>query len=50
MVWVESHWQLVNAEVDDDQRHSTLLLEPLLGHLLEEQDTGGTITWKNFSP
>ena len=37
MVWVESHRQLVNAEVDDDQRHSTLLLGPLLlGRLLEE--------------
>ena len=39
MVWVESHWQLVNAEVDDDQRHSTLLLGALLGRLLEGQDT-----------
>ena len=37
MVWVESHRQLVNAEVDDDQRHSTLLLGLLLlGRLLEE--------------
>ena len=36
MVWVESHRQLVNAEVDDDQRHSTLLLCLLLGRLLEE--------------
>ena len=27
---VASHWQLVNADVDDDQRHSILL-----GRLLE---------------
>ena len=33
---VAARWQLVNAEVDDDQRHSTLLLVPLLGRLLEE--------------
>ena len=33
---VAAQWQLVNAEVDDDQNHSTLLLVPLLGHLLEE--------------
>ena len=34
---VAARWQLANAEVDDDQRHSTLLLlGPLfLGHLLE---------------
>ena len=24
MVWVESRWQLVNAEVDDDQRRNFL--------------------------
>ena len=35
MVWVAARWQLVNAEVDDDQRHSTLLLGLLLGRLLE---------------
>ena len=34
---VAAHWQLVNAEVDDDQHHSTLLLVPLLGHLLLEE-------------
>ena len=35
---VVSRWQLGNAEVDDDQRHSTLLLLPLLlGHLLDEE-------------
>ena len=39
MVWVESYRQLVNADVDDDQRHSTLLLRPLLGRLLEELDS-----------
>ena len=27
---VAAHWQLANAEVDDDQRYSTLLLVPLL--------------------
>ena len=32
---VAARWQLANAEVDDDQRHSTLLLVPLLGRLLE---------------
>ena len=32
---VEAHWQLVNSEVDDDQRHSTLLLGLLPGRLLE---------------
>ena len=32
---VAAHWQLANAEVDDDQRHSTLLLGLLLGRLLE---------------
>ena len=32
---VSTRWQLVNAEVDDDQRHSTLLLGLLLGRLLE---------------
>ena len=32
---VEARWQLANAEVDDDQRHSTLLLGLLLGRLLE---------------
>ena len=34
---VAARWQLANAEVDDNQRHSTLLLlGPLfLGHLLE---------------
>ena len=31
---VASHWQLVNADVDDDQRHSTLLLDPLLRRLI----------------
>ena len=37
---VKSHWQLANAEVDNDQRHSTLLLGPLLlGRLLEGLDT-----------
>ena len=42
MVWVKSHWQLVNAKVDDDQRHSTLLLGSLLlGRLLEGLDTCG---------
>ena len=40
MVWVASRWQLVNVDVDDDQRHSTLLLGPLLlGRLLEGLDT-----------
>ena len=35
---VESCRQLGNAEVDDDQRHSTLLLVPLLlGRLLDEE-------------
>ena len=35
---VVSRWQLGNAEVDDDQRHSTLLLVPLLlGRLLDEE-------------
>ena len=39
---VESRWQLANAEVDDDQRHSTLLLGSLLlGRLLEGLDTCG---------
>ena len=34
---VAARWQLANADVDDDQRHSTLLLVPLLlGRLLEE--------------
>ena len=33
---VAAHRQLANAEVDDDQRHSTLVLVPLLGRLLEE--------------
>ena len=32
---VASHWQLVNADVDDDQCHSTLLLGVPLGRLLE---------------
>ena len=32
---VATGWQLANAEVDDDQRHSTLLLCLLLGRLLE---------------
>ena len=32
---VAAHRQLANAEVDDDQRHSTLLLGLLLGRLLE---------------
>ena len=32
---VTTRWQLANAEVDDDQRHSTLLLGLLLGRLLE---------------
>ena len=32
---VAARWQLANAEVDDDQRHSTLLLDLLLGRLLE---------------
>ena len=42
MVWVASRWQLVNAYVDDDQRHSTLLHGPLLlGRLLEGLDTCG---------
>ena len=36
MVWVAARWQLANAKVDDDQRHSTLLLQPLLERLLEE--------------
>ena len=49
MVWVESHRQLVNADVDDDQRHSTLLLCLLLGRLLEELDSGerslGRMDW-----
>ena len=36
---VATHRQLANAEVDDDQRHSTLLLVPLLGRLLEELKT-----------
>ena len=44
MVWVKSHWQLVNAKVDDDQRHSTLLLGTLLGRLLEEIDTWDIMT------
>ena len=44
MVWVESHQQLVNGEVDDDQRHSTLLLGLLLGRLLEDKDSCGMIT------
>ena len=44
MVWVKSRWQLVNAKVDDDQRHSTLLLEPLLGCLLKEIDTWDIMT------
>ena len=39
LVWVKSRWQLVNARVDDDQRHSTLLLGPLLERLLEELKT-----------
>ena len=30
-----AHWQLANAEVDDNQRHSTLFLGLLLGRLLE---------------
>ena len=34
---VASRWQLVNADVDDDQRHSTLLLDSPLGRLLEEK-------------
>ena len=39
---VKSRWQLANAEVDDDQRHSTLLLGSLLlGRLLEGLDTCG---------
>ena len=33
---VAARWQLANAEVDDDQRHSTLLLYHLLGRLLED--------------
>ena len=34
---VAARWQLANANVDDDQRHSTLFLVPLLlGRLLEE--------------
>ena len=39
---VAAHWQLANAEVDDDQRHSTLLLlGPLiLGRLLEGRGDG----------
>ena len=41
---VAARWQLANAEVDDDQRHSTLLLGPLLGRLLEEPNTGERIT------
>ena len=36
---VEARWQLANAQVDDDQRHSTSLLVPLLEHLLEEMKT-----------
>ena len=40
MVWVAARWQLANAEVDDDQRHSTLLLQPLLERLLEELKIG----------
>ena len=32
---VAAHWQLANAEVDDDQRHSTPLLGLLLERLLE---------------
>ena len=44
MVWVESHQQLVNVDVDDDQRHSTLLLGTLLGRLLEEIDTWDIMT------
>ena len=32
---VAAHWQLANAKVDDDQRHSTLLLGLPLWHLLE---------------
>ena len=35
---VVSRWQLGNAVMDDDQRHSTLLLLPLLlGRLLDEE-------------
>ena len=33
---VEARRQLANAEVDDDWHHSTLLLLPPLGRLLEE--------------
>ena len=35
LAWVAARWQLANAEVDDDQRHSTLLLGLLLGRLLK---------------
>ena len=49
MVWVKSHQQLVNVDVEDDQRHSTLLLCLLLGRLLEELDSGerslGRMDW-----
>ena len=31
---VAAHWQLANAEVDDDQRHSILLLGLPLGRLM----------------
>ena len=36
LAWVAARWQLANAKVDDDRRHSTLLLDTPLGRLLEE--------------
>ena len=40
MVWSQHIGQLVNVDVDDDQRHSTLLLLPPLGRLLKEMKSG----------
>ena len=48
MVWVAARWQLANAKVDDDQRHSTLLLHSLLERLLEELEIRVRNTWRNI--